>query len=377
MAIDFSVNNAQHLNQVRTAHDVGSSANVGNFMGMAAVEVDDPMSLLADAAEELTFSVDTTEDFELQERNERDKTISTRADRVRLYQELMHEAGKARDIDHLKDELRSRKMQENVARRALELFYDPSDAWAALAEALEDLEKDPAVGKDVLDAIQTGMAELEKESGPAIHAGIQGALAAKGYADLDSSDNLRGFYRQTVCDFGTVNDVFAYVHDTYGDGNFDKAMDFLFGALSADLASDLPSMETTHLEQVHGNLEQVRLLQNVYRDCDRLLGRWESIHNVKDCPLKPMELMGQMVALRNERFLGASQIDQIASQSKAPDIEHEVLFLQEMLSMSRNFPTQLFDGTEGRMKVIDAVQEAVDRAIEREDAYLASLEGEE
>ncbi|MBR5997505.1 MAG: type III secretion system gatekeeper subunit SctW [Deltaproteobacteria bacterium] len=376
MAIDFSVNNAQNLNQVRTAQDTGASANVGNFMGMAAVEVEDPMSLLEDAAEELTFSVDTTEDFELQERNERDKAVSTRADRVRLYQELMHEAGKARDIDHLKDELRSRKMQENVARHALELFHDPSDAWAALAEALEDLEKDPAVGKDVLDAIQTGMAELEKESGPAIHAGIQGALAAKGYTDLDSSDNLRGFYRQTVCDFGTVNDVFAYVHDTYGDGNFDKAMDFLFGALSADLASDLPSMETTHLEQVHGNLEQVRLLQNVYRDCDRLLGRWESIHHVKDCLLTPMELMGQMVALRNERFLGASQIDQIASQSKAPDIEHEVLFLQEMLSMSRNFPPQLFDGTEGRMKVIDAVQEAVDRAIEREDAYLASLEGE-
>ena len=179
MAIDFSVNNAQHLNQVRTAHDVGASANVGNFMGMAAVEVEDPMSLLADAAEELTFSVDTTEDFELQERNERDKAISTRADRVRLYQELMHEAGKARDIDHLKDELRSRKMQENVARHALELFHDPSDAWAALAEALEDFEKDPAVSKDVLDAIRTGMAELEKESGPAIHAGIQGALAAK------------------------------------------------------------------------------------------------------------------------------------------------------------------------------------------------------
>ena len=82
LALDFSVNNAQHLNQVRTAQDIGASANVGNFMGMAAVEVEDPMSLLADAAEELTFSVDTTEDFELQERTERDRAISTRADRV-------------------------------------------------------------------------------------------------------------------------------------------------------------------------------------------------------------------------------------------------------------------------------------------------------
>lgn len=63
----------------------------------------------------------------------------------------------------------------------------------------------------------------------------------------------------------------------------------------------------------------------------------------------------------------------LISKAKAPDIEREVLFLQELLNMTRNLPVQLFDGEQGRMKVIDAVQESVDAAIRREDEYLASL----
>lgn len=202
--------------------------------------------------------------------------------------------------------------------------------------------------------------------------GIQGALAAAGYPELDSADGLRDLYRQTVCDFTDVNAAFAHIHEKYGDVGFGKAMDFLFNALGNDLATDVPSMETTHLESVHATLEQVRLLQSTHVQCERLLQRWQDVHGVQ-CGLAPMELLGDLVDLRKEHFLGAMQIDRIASKAKAPDIEREVLFLQELLNMARNLPVQLFDGEQGRMKVIDAVQESVDAAIRREDEYLASL----
>ena len=162
------------------------------------------------------------------------------------------------------------------------------------------------------------------------------------------------------------------IHEKYGDVGFGKAMDFLFNALGNDLATDVPSMETTHLESVHATLEQVRLLQSTHVQCERLLQRWQDVHGVQ-CGLAPMELLGDLVDLRKEHFLGAMQIDRIASKAKAPDIEREVLFLQELLNMARNLPVQLFDGEQGRMKVIDAVQESVDAAIRREDEYLASL----
>ena len=135
----------------------------------------------------------------------------------------------------------------------------------------------PSVDPSVIEDIRQGLAELEAEHGPQIRSGIQGALAAAGYPELDSADGLRDLYRQTVCDFTDVNAAFAHIHEKYGDVGFGKAMDFLFNALGNDLATDVPSMETTHLESVHATLEQVRLLQSTHVQCERLLQRCRSM----------------------------------------------------------------------------------------------------
>ena len=154
-------------------------------------------------------------------------------------------------------------------------------------------------------------------------------------------------------------------------------MDFLFSALGADLASDQPSMGEAHLESVQSSLGQVRLTQSAYRLCEKMMDRWANVHGVKprEGSLTAMSLLGEIMDLRTKRFLGSALIEGILAKSGAPDIEREVLFLQELLSTTRNFPTALFDDEQGRMKVLDAVQEAVDNAVEREDEFLAQQEG--
>ena len=380
--IDFSVNNAQMAQMASAANTATSSTVTGSLMGQAAQLVDSPMDLIADAAEELTFSADTTDDFELKQREEREKKLDHMADRVRMYQEMMHEAGKSQDIDRLKDSLRAREGKETALRQAQQRFPDLCDAWAALSEALADLEQENnenpgSVGQDVLDDIRAGLRQLEEEHGSEIRSGVQGALAARGYTDLGSADELKGLYQQAVLDFDTVNDVFTHLQESYGDVSFDRALDFLYKTLGNDLAADVPSMETTHLEHVQGNLDQVRLLQSAHAQCDRLLNRWETVHGVataRENGFTPMQLLGDILNLRKENFLGAMHIETIAAKAKAPEIEHEVLFLQELMNTARSFPPSLFDDNQGRMKVLDAIQTAVDAAIEREDAYLASQE---
>ncbi len=351
------------------------SAEKGSFLGHAVSQVATPESLLADAAEELSFSADTTDDFELEERKERDKVKKNEEERVRLYQELMHQAGKSEQLNQLRDSLKTRADSRRALDKAREFFPDPSDAWAALKELEDELRKqggDPSLIKEIKDAA----AELEEKEGAAVRAGIQGALAASGYPELGSGDDMRDFYRSTVCSFSSVNDVFRYVQEQYGD-NFEKAMDFLFAALSADIAADTPSMGVRHLESVHNELGRVRLTQSAYRLCENMMQRWENVHGVKQGSggLTAMGLLGDIVGLREQRFLGAVQVEGILAKAKAPDIEREVLFLQELMNTARNFPSALFDDDQGRMKVLDAVQEAVDKAVAREDEYLAQQEG--
>lgn len=372
MPIDFSIQQ-QNVQSPQTMATGFAAAAGGSLFGNAAVVVDSPMSLLADAAEELTFAADTTDDFELDERRERDDIEEALAERVKMYQELMNEKGEARQIDRLRDAIGARAGREHALRQARERFPDPSDAWAALKSVEESLENDPATPPETLEGVRQALAAMEEEEGPSIRAGIQGALAARGFEALGDGEELRGLYRQTVCDFEDVNALYAHIQEKYGD-DFDLAISFLYKALANDLAADVPSMETVHLEHVNAGLGEMRSLQSAHSLCARLMDRWAGVHGVEHCDLDAMSLLGQIVALRRERFLSSSQVNAIAARANAPDIEHKVLFLQELLNTTRSFAPGLFDGFEGRMKVLDAVQDAVDAAVAEEDEYLASLE---
>ncbi len=371
MPIDFSIQHNQQTPQ-STATTFSSTAT-GSLFGLDATVVESPMSLLADAAEELTFAADSTDDFELDERKEREEIDEAMDERIKNYQELMHETGEVQKLGPLRDAISARAGKEHVLRQLRYYFPDPADAWAMLKELRDELAADPSTDEAVLRGVNEALAELEASEGPAIRAGINGALNARGFEGLGSPSELGSLYRKTVCDFVDVNAMFAYIQDRFG-GDFDAAVDFLYKALASDMACDTPSMEKSHLEHVNTGLGELRQLQSARSLCAKTLTRWHDVHGVKNCPLNDMALLNQLLDLRKEHFIGASRIARIADDAKAPDIEHKVLFLQELLNTLRAFSPDLFDGAEGRMKVIDAVQGAVDAAIAEEDAWLASQE---
>lgn len=345
----------------------------GAFMGHAATVVIDPMSLLADAAEELTFSVDTTDEFELSEREEEDKALKSQEERLRLYKDLMHQAGKTEELNQLVSQLLHSRTKSDVMRQVRERFPDSSDAFAALDHALEELEKKGAPGESV-QAVKDAREELLAAEGPAVRAGMRAMLSAQEYGDLDAGEALRGLYRRAVCDFSGVNELFDHILDKYGQDKFDQAIGFLTRTLGSDLSADVPSMEKTHLENVNANLGVVRLLQSAHAQCSRVMDRWRNAHGAENCPLDSRALLGRILALRGENFLGAANFERMATEAGPPDIEREVLFLQDLMQMIRAMPSQLFDGHSGHMKVLDAVQDAVDNAIGREDAFYAARE---
>ena len=373
MAVDFSIHSFHPGAQGPTGNASGTGAASGSFMGHAATVVSNPMSLLADAAEELTFSVDTTDEFELSEREEEDKALRSQQERVELYKEMMHQAGKSEELNQLANQLQNAKTKSDAMRQVRERFPDPSDAYAALDYALEEMEQKGA-STESLQAVRDARDELLTEEGPAVRAGIQAMLSAQDYAGLDDGNALRGLYRQAVCDFSSVNEMFDHILNKYGQDKFDQAVSFLTRTLGSDLSADVPSMEKPHLESVNANLGMLRLLQSAHAQSGRVMDRWQNVHGVTNCPFDARGLLGKVLSMRGENFLNAGHFERIATEARPPDIEREVLFLQELMQMVRSLPSLLFDGHAGHMKVLDAVQDAVDNAIEREDAYYAAKE---
>lgn len=371
MSVDAVNQNFQAMFQHNASAASHAEGAKGLFMGHAVQVQTSPASILADAAEELGFSVDRTKDFEISRRKERDTSAVSR-ELLEKYQQIMQQAGRTEQMNSLVESLKRAAGRETMERILSDSGADPTDAWAALESALAELDADPMTPLDRKADLRSVRDDFMNANSQAVRLGLQGALSSEGW-DIGGPDAGRDLYRSTVGEFTSVEEVFADIQKNYGD-RFDLAMDFLFSAISSDIDSDAPSMEKTHLENVHQKLATVRLAQSAYTLCGELLGRWENVHGVKNSSMNAMDLLGEVIGLRGNNYVGSYAIDEICRKANPPDIEHEVLFLQELLSTVRKFPVPLFEDEQGRMTVMDAVQSAVDAAVEREDEWLATLE---
>ena len=88
-----------------------------------------------------------------------------------------------------------------------------------------------------------------------------------------------------------------------------------------------------------------------------------------------MALLGDVIGLGGKKILSGMQVEGIMRKSGARDPEQEVLFLQELINTARKFPSALFGDDAGRLKVLSAMQDAVDSAGTREDEWLAQMDG--
>jgi type III secretion protein W len=346
--------------------------STGSLAGYQVKAAENPLAALADAAEELTFGVDNTKELMLKERKTKEDGNTRFLKQVEAYQALMEKAPGQENRKHLYAFLKDNHDPQAALAKAREwVGGDPSMAWAALKEARQALQNE--AGEAALAAINTALARLEESEGPAIRAGIYGALEAQQHPGLGEPFALGATYRQAVCDTHTnLEDLFAFVLEKYGEKEFEAGLDFLFRSLAADLASDQQSHEKTHLEAVGANLGRARILNGAHALVGHFLERCRNVHGI-DCEWMPMDFLKEVLSLKKNHFLAAREIDALLGKAKPSDIEHEVLFFQELLGTARSFSPLLFENAEERMKFIGAVQESVDMAIQREDEALAEL----
>ncbi len=371
MNIDFSIQN-----QIMHASSFinNTNNNIGKMLGQQVVVVSSPLSLLADAAEELTFSIDNTKELELKERKEKDNANGILKKRVELYKELMHQLGQTDKMNMLKKNIQSMVQKEQILKEVFSQFPDYTDAYVLLELVYDELNDQDNSTQEVKNTIKESIDELVTHYEKEINLGLHGALSALGYEDLGSTKEIRDFYRKSILDFHTVKDTFMYVQEKFGNQGFSRAMDYLFSTLSLDINSLLPSIDKTQLEFIYNNLGKVRLLHSSYEFCEELVNRWEQVYKIIDNNLSAMNLLSSLITFGEIQFLSVAQIETVVQKANAPDIEKEVLFLQDFINMVKKLPENMYSDNKIYQNILDSCQKALDKAIEREDEYLASLE---
>jgi type III secretion system TyeA family effector delivery regulator len=78
--------------------------------------------------------------------------------------------------------------------------------------------------------------------------------------------------------------------------------------------------------------------------------------------------MEKILSFKEERLVQGQQILNMASAAGISDTEVKINFLREFKNLVSLIPLKSYDDVENRAKFLDAVQEALDTAIEAEEA---------
>ena len=78
-------------------------------------------------------------------------------------------------------------------------------------------------------------------------------------------------------------------------------------------------------------------------------------------------LMKEVLPLKDQRFVDASKIDAITKTFNIRDDEATIFFLRELHSVIRKLPLKIFDDDQSRLRVLTAIQDALDHAIDEEE----------
>lgn len=88
---------------------------------------------------------------------------------------------------------------------------------------------------------------------------------------------------------------------------------------------------------------------------------------------KTTDFLLDLIQLVELRWVGADQIWQLAVNANLTDIEQKIAFFREVKKLIRLIPAEIFADEEQRQNMINAAQQAQDRAIEEEEDMFDGL----
>lgn len=355
-----------------SARQTGAGVNgmghgaVGGFAGQQ-VQVDEGPSLLSDAAEEIGLY--QAERAQAQKAATRKKEIARQrqpmvAEAILAYMEAAQAYDDPGELLQLAQRLLAG--QGNPATLAKQAYGEPTQQFMALQYALQQGEREGAPAQ-VLDGLRDALDDLEADHGPAIRADMHSVgTAAQGGASKGDVAQFQAAYRDVVLGDASLAGTLKIALERFGDKDFSAGLSNLVQALGQDLASARPSRDPARLQSLAQDLYHLSVASTVL-DASRKLhasvsAQYGVLHGT------PAALMQDLVAISAEKWVAGSRFTALAQRFGATGVEAQIHFLAGVKQLLRDMPERVFLDLDQRQTVFQAAQDALDMAIDREDA---------
>lgn len=338
----------------------------GTMLGERAVRMQAGEISLTDSAEELSLHMaEKTEEKHHAERKVKSEqaleTLGT--EEIVEFFEHAHDADAQAKLEELTEKL----LQEGGSPRqeAARTFGDnATKQYLGLQYALRKGEEEGAA-PDILEAIRDALTDLELESGPEIRAGLNTLQTAGEFApDAGGVEHFQNAYRDIVLGEGTLSKALDLALERFGAQDVGRGLKSLIGALGQDLAATRPSTETSRLQSLLTDMYHLEVAATVLEGCDELSAK---LGEQGESPLDTGRLMRDLVGLTGDKWVSESRFTSLAQDHGIRSPQGTIAFLSGVRGMVRDLPVQIFADPETRQSLINALQGALDAAIDAEE----------
>ncbi|MFC4297773.1 type III secretion system gatekeeper subunit SctW [Castellaniella hirudinis] len=337
----------------------------GTLLGEHAVLLEGEVSSLGDAAEEISLHMaEKTEDKHHAERKvkpERPMELMRLEEVLEMLQQTQDPNAQAK-LEALTAKLLSGR--GSPRQQTAQAFGDVSQQYLALQYALRKGEQEGAA-PELLESLRDALADLEIESGPRIRAGLNTLDSAGAFAaDAQGVQSFQDTYRDIVLGENSLGKTLDLALDRFGSKDVGRGLQQLVLALGQDLSSARPSTSPQRLQALTGDLYHLQVAVTVLDGCTELSGKLQA----KGLGAPDNErLMRDLVGLTGDKWLNESRFTALAQQHGVTSPEGRVAFLAGIKALMRDLPIQVFPDPDARQATLNAIQDALDMAIDEED----------
>ncbi len=344
-----------------------AAVKTGEWNGLRVTSQDNPASLLANAAEELTFAASEKVEKDMAARRKPEEkkaaAVMPPAGAVAQLREQMGER-----LDDLLANVESGDGSPASLKEALEGFPDPTERHAALGWLEERLASRPSLAA----MVKRERERFETESASAIQAGYN--ISAVDTDAAGGIDDARSLYRRTILGHETIGAMLEAILQRCGEdggGDFAARVDFLRQAVGADLSAANPSVDKRELEAMNNDLYHLRALANFTREFDGELGKIRGAGGKAALAGAGLSVVRIFCKAKDERMVSLTGLKSALALEGRADATYDVRALMQAQKLAHSLPAKLFADGDSRQRLLDAGQKLLDGAINLEDELAA------
>lgn len=263
---------------------------------------------------------------------------------------------------------------EQLKKLMESLRFQPDELESKLktAQRLPDIDK--STKEKLKEKVNDAIHDLENQHATTLRGAINSLGAALQTGDVE---RFHEGYNDVISETSSFSDVFSKLLNHYTLSELITILPRMKQALAEDLASDKQSTEKVKLESLLTELSYMHISSTLIEMVEKLASSHARIYGNTGAmkqDIDQQKLLISITKIISGGWISSSQFERLAAEHNIPEGAQSIYFLNGIKKILRDLPFKVTLDIESRNALIEAAQNAIEAAIEKEESAIYGWE---